>query len=144
MSHYPEEHCWGVDNMWTHASIEELLPYIKEISKNLPPAPSHFLWLNWHPGELSENRAYSCEDNIYLSLYSCWKNPADTNLYGNWASDMMKKMEHLSSGIQLADEGLHKRTDRFMTKEKFERVQAIRTDRDPGGLFHEWHSKPTY
>ncbi|MEL6359075.1 MAG: FAD-binding protein, partial [Bacteroidota bacterium] len=33
MSHYPEDHCWGVDNMWTHASIDDLLPYIKEISK---------------------------------------------------------------------------------------------------------------
>ena len=31
-----------------------------------------------------------------------------------------------------------------MTKEKFEKVQLIRSQRDPSGLFHEWHSKPEY
>ncbi|MEM6842923.1 MAG: FAD-binding protein [Bacteroidota bacterium] len=142
MSHYPEEYCWGVDNMWTHASIDELLPFIKEISKSLPPAPSHFLWLNWHPGNLSTDMAYSNEDNIYLSMYSCWKNPADTSLYGDWASDRMREMEHLATGIQLADEGLHKRTFTFMDKDKLTKVQEIRAKHDPTGIFHEWHSVP--
>ena len=31
-------HHYSVDNMWTHASIDDLLPYIKEISQTLPPA----------------------------------------------------------------------------------------------------------
>ncbi|NET33098.1 MAG: FAD-binding oxidoreductase [Cyanothece sp. SIO1E1] len=143
MSHYPDDHCWGVDNMWTHASTSDLLPYIQEIAKTLPAPPSHFLWLNWHPGELAPNMAYSNEDNIYLSLYSCWKNPADTQVYGNWASDMMRKMQHLSTGIQLADEALHKRTATFMATENLDKVQTIRAARDPQGIFHEWHSKPT-
>jgi len=142
MSHYPEDYCWGVDNIWTHAHIDDLLPYIREISETLPPAPAHFLWLNWHPGDLSEDMAYSKEDNVYLSLYSCWKDAADTPKYGNWASDMLKKMQHLSTGIQLADEGLHKRTDSFMKPKNFKRVEEIRAQRDPGGIFHEWHSKP--
>lgn len=63
-------------------------------------------------------------------------------MYGNWASDTIKKMEHLSTGIQLADEALHKRTASFMTKDNLNKVQAIRTKRDPKGIFHEWHSKP--
>jgi len=142
MSHYPEDYCWGVDNMWTHASIDDLLPFIKEIAETLPPPPSHFLWLNWHPGSLNADMAYSNEDNIYMSLYSCWKNPADTPQYGDWASDMMRKMEPLATGTQLADEALHKRTFEFMQKEKFQKVQQIRSQRDPQGLFHEWHSKP--
>lgn len=142
MSHYPENHHWGVDNMWSHASIDELLPFIREIAETLPPAPSHFLWLNWHPGSLEADMAYSKEDQLYLALYSCWKNPADTALYGNWASDMMRRMNHLSTGIQLADEGLHKRTQAFMSAENLARVQEIRRSRDPQGLFFEWHSKP--
>jgi len=142
MSHYPDDYCWGVDNMWTHASIDDLLPFIKGIAETLPPSPSHFLWLNWQPGDLKSNMAYSNEDNIYLSLYSCWKNPSDTGKYGDWASDTMKKMEHLSTGIQLADEALHKRTATFMAEENLNKVQAIRAERDPQGIFYEWHSKP--
>ncbi|MEO1625422.1 MAG: FAD-binding protein, partial [Bacteroidota bacterium] len=125
MSHYPDNYCWGVDNMWTHAPIDDLLPHLKEIAETLPPPPSHFLWLNWHPGALESDMAYSNEDNIYLSLYSCWKNPSDTNKYGDWASETMKKMEHLSTGIQLADEALHKRTATFMTTENLQKVQSI-------------------
>lgn len=142
MSHYPEDHHWGVDNMWTHASIDDLLPHIKQIAETLPPAPSHFLWLNWHPGNLNTDMAYSKEDNIYMALYSCWKDAQDTEKYNNWAFDTMRKMEHLAVGIQLADEGLHRRTAAFMSDENLLKVQEIRAKRDPNGLFYEWHSKP--
>ena len=86
--------------------------------------------------------AYSKEDNIYLALYGTWKSEADTIKYGDWAAHMMQKMAHLSTGIQLADEGLHKRTAPFMAPENLQRLQAIRAQRDSNGIFHEWHSKP--
>lgn len=140
MEHYPANYNYGVDNMWTHASIDDLMPYIKEISETLPPAPSHFLWLNWYPDALDTDMAYSKEDHIYLALYSCWKNQQDTPKYTNWASDMVRRMQPYSSGIQLADEGLHKRSDKFMSDENFKKVQAIRDKRDPDRLFMEWHS----
>ncbi|MDX1913082.1 MAG: FAD-binding protein [Saprospiraceae bacterium] len=140
MTHYPSNYHWGVDNMWTHAAMDDLLPFIREIAATLPPPPSHFLWLNWHPGSLGADMAYSKEDQIYMALYSCWKNAKDTPVYGDWASNMMRKMQHLGVGIQLADEALHKRTASFMTDENLQRVQRIRAERDPAGLFYEWHS----
>ncbi|MBX7181091.1 MAG: FAD-binding protein [Bacteroidia bacterium] len=142
MSHYPEDHHWGVDNMWTHAGIEELLPHIKNIAHHLPASPSHFLWLNWQADQIPTNMAHSKEDKLYLALYSCWKNPEDTAKYGKWAFETMKSMEHLSTGIQLADEGLHKRTFSFMSDHHLEQVQRIREKWDPNSLFYEWHSKP--
>lgn len=66
----------------------------------------------------------------------------DTEKYNFWAADMIREMQQLSSGIQLADEGLHKRTDHFMKPEKLKRVQEIRAQRDPHGVFFEWHSHP--
>lgn len=142
MSHYPENHHYGVDNMWTHAPLDDLMPYIKEIARTLPPAPSHMLWLNWHPGQIQSDMAYSNEDNIYIALYTIWKNAADTAKYGDWAASMMSKMSHMSTGIQLADEGLHKRTAPFLSDVNLKKIQEIRADRDPKGLFHEWHSRP--
>lgn len=142
MTHYPENHYWGVDNMWTHAPIEDLMPYLKEIAITLPPAPSHMLWLNWHPGNITTDMAYSNEDNIYIALYANWKNAADTAKYGDWAANMMRNMNHMSTGIQLADEGLHKRTAPFLSDTHLRKIQAIRSHRDPKGLFYEWHSHP--
>lgn len=142
MTHYPENHYWGVDNMWTHAPIEDLMPYIKEIASTLPPAPAHFLWLNWHPGNIKTDMVYSNEDAIYLALYGNWKNAADTPKYADWAANLMRQMSHLSTGIQLADEGLHKRTAPFLSDANLKKIQQIRGERDPNGLFHEWHSRP--
>lgn len=142
MSHYPSGRYWGVDNMWTHASIDELLPFIQQIAQTLPPSPSHFLWLNWYPGSLNQDMAYSKEDALYLALYGCWKRASYTPLYADWAADTMRAMEHLATGIQLADEGLHKRTADFMSREHLQRLQQIRQKYDPDGLFHEWHSRP--
>ena len=142
MEHYPENHHWGVDNMWTHSSIDDLMPFIKEIAATLPPAPSHFLWLNWHPGNIGADMAYSNEDKTYLALYANWKTPAETAIYGEWSAEMMRRMAHLSTGIQLADEGLHKRTAPFLSDAHLKKLQEIRVQRDPHGIFHEWHSRP--
>jgi len=142
MTHFPQNHHYGVDNMWTHSPLEDLMPFIKEIARTLPPPPSHMLWLNWHPGQIKSNMAYSEEDNIYIALYTIWKNAGDTSKYGDWAAMMMGKMNHLSTGIQLADEGLHKRTAPFLSGDNLKKMGQIRSDRDPKGLFHEWHSRP--
>ena len=142
MMHYPENYHYGVDNMWTHSSLDDLMPFIKEIARTLPPPPSHMLWLNWHPGQIQSDMAYSNEDNIYIALYTIWKNAGDTSKYGDWAASMMSKMNHMSTGIQLADEGLHKRTAPFLSDANLKKVQQIRAERDPKGLFNEWHSRP--
>ncbi len=142
MTHYPSNHCWGVDNMWTGAGIDELLPYIEGMVENLPPPPAHILWLNWYPPARRQDMAFSMEDKIYIALYGGWKSPGDTAKYGNWSTDWMRKMQHLATGIQLADENLHNRTAPFVANAHLQKLDAIRSQRDPEGLFHEWHSRP--
>jgi FAD binding domain len=142
MSHYPYQHHWGVDNMWTNAPVNDLLPHIKEIAATLPPPPAHFLWLNWYPPTQRQDMAFSMENNTYLALYGAYKNAEDAPKYGNWATQHCEKMAHLGLGIQLADENLHRRTARFMSDEHLKKITQIRADRDPKGLFNEWHSKP--
>ena len=141
MTHYPSDHHWGVDNMWTRAHIDALMPFLKGLTEELPPAPAHWLWLNWQPPVRRSNMAFSVEDRIYIALYGSWKSPADTARYQFWARDWMKKMAHLASGIQLADEGLHQRPARFLTDPNLQKMDAVRSERDPAGVFHEWHSR---
>jgi hypothetical protein len=119
------------------------MPHLHHIAATLPPAPTHLLWLNWYPPQQRPNMAFSMEDNIYIALYGAWKHAADTARYGNWALDCLQRMEHLGSGIQLADEGLHRRTARFVQDAHLLQLDDIRRAHDPRGLFHEWHSRPT-
>lgn len=142
MTHYPKNHHWGVDNTWTNASLDDLLPFVKGIVESLPPPPAHLLWLNWQPPIFRQDMAFSMEDKIYLALYGAWKSAADTPKYAHWAKDWMEKMRRLSTGIQLADEGLHERKGHFVSPSHLKKLQAIRSERDPAGRFFEWHSKP--
>lgn len=141
MTHYPYQYHWGVDNMWTGAHVRDLMPYLKKIAATLPPAPAHVLWLNWQPPVRKTPMAFSMEDKIYLALYGSWKNAADTAKYGSWATDWMREMQHLGTGIQLADESLHTRAARFVSDENLQRLDVVRAHHDPARVFHEWHSR---
>ncbi len=141
MTHYPYQYHWGVDNMWTRTHVNELMPYLKKIAETLPPAPAHMLWLNWQP-PVRQDMAFSMEDKTYIALYGCWKNAADTTKYGQWATDMLREMEHLGTGIQLADENLHQRTARFVADDHLIKLDKIRAERDVNQAFNAWHSRP--
>jgi FAD/FMN-containing dehydrogenase len=138
MSNYPSDHRYATDNMWTSASAEELLPGIRRIFETMPPHPAHLLWLNWGPSPQRQDMAYSLEDEIYLAMYTVWKDPADDDKYSDWARSNMAGMEHLQTGVQLADENLGARPAKFMTDENMAKLDRIRAEYDPDERFYPW------
>jgi FAD binding domain len=142
MTHYPSDHYWNVDNMWTHAPVRELMPHLHRIVATMPPPPAHMLWLNWFPPAQRPDMAYSVEDSVYIALYGSWGDAADTAKYGNWATGLMQEMAHLSTGVQLADENLHRRPGRFLAEANLHQFDAIKAQRDPDDLFNAWHRRP--
>jgi FAD/FMN-containing dehydrogenase len=136
---YPDGARYAVDNMWTHAPVSELISGIEEIARTLPPKPSAMLWLNW--GGESPPRpsmAFSVEDQTYIAVYGVWRDPADDERYATWPESRMRAMEHVSTGIQLADENLGRRPARFVSDENLARLDRIRDQYDPDGRFHSW------
>lgn len=140
-THFPPRMHWCVDNMWTDAPMPELLPGLRRIAETLPPAPSHVLWLNWQPPTSRPDMAFSVEANRYLALYGEWKNPADDARHAGWATDRMLEMQRFSAGIQLADENLARRPDRFLSDANMARLDQIRAARDPQGMFRPWAAR---
>ena len=138
MSNYPSGYRYATDNMWTSAPAEELLPGIRRIFETMPPHPAHLLWLNWGPSPQRQDMAYSLEDEIYLAMYTVWKDPADDDKYSDWARSNMAGMEHLQTGVQLADENLGARPAKFMTDENMAKLDRIRAEYDPDGRFYPW------
>jgi len=139
---YPDGHRWVADNMWTHAPVEELLPGLRRIADTLPPAPSHMLWMNWGPSPPRPEMAYSVEDDTYIALYgACAAHPGEAQVAA-WATERMREMESLASGIQLADENLARRPARFVSEENLRRLDELRRRYDPDGLFCPWMGRP--
>lgn len=141
-SHYPDEHRYAVDNMWTSASIDALLPGMRRIAATLPAAPSHALWMNWAPPPQRPDMAYSVEDKIYLALYAVWKNHVDDAQFDAWPVERMREMENLASGCQLADENLGQRPAKFVSDKSLQRLDQVRATYDPQGRFHSWMGRP--
>ncbi|HSS32564.1 MAG TPA: FAD-binding oxidoreductase [Solirubrobacterales bacterium] len=135
---YPDGHRYAVDNMWTHAPVEELLPGLRRIAATLPEAPSHMLWMNWGPSPPRPEMAYSVEDETYLALYGVWSEGADDEANIAWATERMTEMAPLAGGIQLADENLGRRPARFVSEDNLTRLDRVRGGYDPDGLFHPW------
>lgn len=142
MEHYPDGHRYAVDNMWTSACIDDLLPGLHRIAETLPAAPSHVLWMNWAPPPDRPDMAYSMEDDIYLALYAVWKEAQDDPHFASWPVERMREMEHLATGCQLADENLGQRPARFVSDKHLARLDQIRAARDPQGRFHPWMGRP--
>ncbi len=143
---YPDEHRYAVDNIWTHAPVEELLPHLRRIADTMPPAPSHLLWMNWGPGATPApdrvDMAFSVEDDTYIAAYGVWQDPREDDANVAWATERMREMEHLASGIQLADENLANRPARFMTDTNLARLDELREKHDPSSRFHSWMGRP--
>ena len=139
---YPDDHRYAVDNMWTHAPIDDLLPGLRRIAETLPQAPSHMLWMNWSPDHpqtpARPEMAYSVEDQTYIAVYAIWQDPELDAANVAWATDRMREMEHLATGIQLADENLGRRPARFLTDAHYQRYDAVRAAYDPDRRFHSW------
>jgi FAD/FMN-containing dehydrogenase len=142
MTHYPSNFRYGVDNLWTHAPIEELLPGLRKIAATMPPPPSHMLWLNWAPPPDRPAMAFSMEDEVYLALYAGWKRAEDDARYATWAVDRVREMEHLAKGCQLADENLGEHPQKFLSDDHLARLDVIRAQRDPDGRFHTYMGRP--
>jgi FAD/FMN-containing dehydrogenase len=135
---YPDGHRYAVDNMWTHAPAEQLLPGLRRIAETMPGAPSHMLWMNWGPSPPRPEMAYSVEDDTYIALYGVWQDAGEDEQNTRWVAERMGEMEELSSGIQLADENLGQRPARFASEENMARLDEVRAAYDPDGLFHPW------
>lgn len=142
MSNYPVDHFHVVDNMWTHASADELLPGLNRILESLPEPPAHFIWMNWSPKLTRPDMAYSLEDETYIAMYGLWQDPADEMTATNWVLTGIADLSPLSTGIQLADENLARRSAPFMAGAHRERLEVIRGEKDPAGRFHTYGDAP--
>jgi hypothetical protein len=135
---YPQGAHYAADNMWTNASADALIPGMRKIAATLPPAPSHMMWMLWGPTQPRPDMSFSMESDLYIALYGISRDAAGEAASQAWVTERMRELEHLADGIQLADENLGARPFRFLADSNFRRLQAIRSERDPNGVFHSY------
>jgi hypothetical protein len=129
-----------MDNTCTDAEPDELIPIMHELVDSLPRAPAHVLWMPWGRTPQPEDMAYSMGSDLFINACAMWTDPAEDVRFQRWVTDSMRKLEPMSLGTRLSDENQFDRPFRFMDDGKLRRVEALREQYDPNGLFHcVWH-----
>jgi FAD/FMN-containing dehydrogenase len=132
----PENHRYAVDCTWTDARAHELAPLLRAVWSELPTEHSFAIWYGWAPVRPLPDMAFSIEGRAYLAIYAIWPDPADDERHREWVVDHANRVAGaVGKGVYLGDTDFTRRPDRFMTDEKFRRLEEIRARRDPDGLF---------
>jgi FAD/FMN-containing dehydrogenase len=138
----PTGHRYAVDCAWTDAGAAELAPLLKPLYTDLPTPESFVIWYGWNPVRRLPDMAFSMEANVYVAAYSVWKDPADDQRVMSWVTDRFRALEPVTKGVYLGDADLLRRPGKFLADLNFARLESIRRDYDPTGMFPGFRVKP--
>ncbi len=138
----PEGHRWAVDNAWLSGPASEVVPAMRRAYTTLPNAKAFTIWFSMAPLRELPDMAFSMQSEIYLASYVLWEDPAEDAEHIAWLESAMADLEPVTVGQYLGDSDLSRRQVKFMADANWERLQAIRAERDPDGLFVGYWAGP--
>jgi FAD/FMN-containing dehydrogenase len=131
----PEGHRWRTDNAWIQGPPSQVVPAIRPAFTELPNAASFTIWFSMAPLRPLPDMAFSLQTEIYLASYVLWPDEADDEALLRWVEERMARLEPVTAGQYLGDSDLSVRQLKFMADDNWERLQQIRRQRDPEGVF---------
>jgi FAD/FMN-containing dehydrogenase len=131
----PEGHRWAVDNAWLSGPAEQVVPAMRRAYTTLPDEKAFTIWFSMAPLRELPDMAFSLQSEIYLAAYVPWLDPAEDEAHQAWLSSVMADLEPVTVGQYLGDSDLSRRQVRFLSDDAWARLQRIRAERDPDGVF---------
>jgi FAD/FMN-containing dehydrogenase len=130
----PEGYRYAVDCAWTDAPADVLAPHLLEIWRALDTEHSFSIWYGWSPTRPLPDMAFSVEGNVYVATYLIYADAADDEKYRTRVHEQTAAIARDGGvGVYLGDTDFTRRQDRFLSDAHYERLEAIRADRDPDG-----------
>lgn len=134
---------YEVNNMWTDAPAEDLVPSFHQIVKDLPPAPTHLYMMWWLPVKQRDpHMVFSMEARLYVALYAITEDSSLDDQHSDYVVRSLDLMKSHRKGIQLADENLPVAPGQFMGTYQFRQLERLRQQHDPSGVFHNYIRLP--
>ena len=130
----PPGYRYAVDNMWTSAAIDDLIPELTAIIENLPSTRSYLLWWLWTADD-EETAAVSSPGPSFYSAYAIYEDAGDDERAVAWVTDHMRALEPWANGVQLNDENLGRRYFRPLSEPKLKKLEELRDKHDRSRRF---------
>ena len=124
-----------VDNVWTSAPAEQLVPLMRQFFTDFPTPKSYAFWQCWGPVHKLEDMAYSVQGDVYLAANAVYGDPADDARCDAWAKGAMERLQSISLGAQMNDDNMALRPDRYLSQPAAARLEALKAKHDPHGRF---------
>lgn len=140
---FPEEHRYAADTLWSAAPPGEVIPRLGEKFADVPSSRSLILALIAPPqppgASPPPDAAFSMMTSFYVVAYAIWDEAADDAANVAWLRETVGAIEPHGMGhyVGEADLTVPGRMERSYAAPNWERLQQIRAQRDPDGLFHE-------
>jgi hypothetical protein len=134
----PEGHRYAVDNMWTNAGANDVIPALRDAFATLPTEKSFSLWFGMAPQHQLPYMALSLQADLYFASYVIWENEADDERCRTWLAEQMRRMEPITEGLFLADSDLMTRPAKFLSNTHWKWLEELHARYDPDGLFHSY------
>jgi FAD/FMN-containing dehydrogenase len=131
----PEGHRYVVDNAYLEGSPDVVVPAMRGALNNLPTPKSFSIWFSMAPLRKLPDMALSMQSEIYFATYAVFEDEADDERIQKWITQQYQIMEPVTKGLYIGDSDLTRRQVKFLEDAQWERLQAIRDQRDPDRLF---------
>lgn len=139
----PAGHRFAVDNIYTEAPGDVLVPRMRKLFTDLPSPRSHVFWMSWGPTKpFPDDMALSVQGDIYLAAYSLWTEPADDERMEMWPVSQIRELDDLSMGGQMNDENMFHHPQKYLSAEAYKKLEALRARHDPDGVFETFMGQP--
>jgi FAD/FMN-containing dehydrogenase len=125
---------YAVDGIWCDGPAAEVIAAAAPLL-DVPSAASFLLWMLWGHYPEAENACWSKQAPLYLSPNAVWQDPTDDLRHEQWAHGALAELASISQGLQFSDNNLADRPDDGLTTPNLLRLETIRAQYDPEGLF---------
>jgi FAD/FMN-containing dehydrogenase len=134
---------WTVDNAWLDADAETAIPLLRDAFTTWPTRDSFTLWFSMAPLRPLPDMVFSLQTEVYLAAYTVSADEGDDDegddaVRRAWVDEQFRRLEPVTAGQYLGDSDLSHRQVKFLADDNFARLQKIRAERDPDGLFVDY------
>jgi hypothetical protein len=126
---------YAVDNIWTNASADALVPLLRPLLSSLPTPKSYVFLQCWGPIRQLPDMAYSVQADLYISSNAVYYDPADDARCEAWAVEAMRKLDGICAGAQMNDENIERHPARYLSRDASRRLEELRKKHDPEHRF---------
>jgi FAD/FMN-containing dehydrogenase len=129
---------WTVDNAWIDADADTAIPLLRDAFTTWPTRDSFTLWFSMAPLRPLPDMAFSLQTEVYVAAYTVSADAGDDAVLRAWVDEQFRRLEPVTAGQYLGDSDLSHRQVKFLADDNFARLQKIRAERDPDGLFVDY------